>query len=220
MAKIEDLTGKKFGRWTVIKRVENNKNGDSMWLCQCSCDKHTLRVVRGGSLRQGKSTSCGCIAIEKRLKCDNIHGHSGERIYTIWHDMKQRCENPNDKYYHNYGGRGIKTCSEWKNSFQAFYNWSIVNGYKENLTLDRIDGNKGYSPDNCRWVTRKFQANNTRRNVILKFNEVSHTMVEWSDILDISYMALCHRIERGWSIERALTTPVQKKKSKGDIKHE
>ena len=211
MGKFEDLTGKKFGRWTVIKRVENNERGDSMWLCQCSCERHTLRVVNGGSLRQGKSTSCGCLKIENRLKCKDVHKHTGERIYRIWLDMKQRCTNPKNTYYSNYGGRGIKPCYEWYNSFMKFYNWSISNGYQDNLTLDRIDGNKGYSPDNCRWISRKAQANNTRTNIILDFNGESHTMAEWSDILNISYMALCHRIERGWSIERALTSPVQKK---------
>lgn len=109
------------------------------------------------------------------------HGQCGTRLYNIFRGMKKRCYNKNCKDFYKYGGRGITVCDEWKDSFQAFYDWSIANGYFDNLTIDRIDNNKGYSPDNCRWVDIKTQSNNTRKNVFLTYNGETMTLAEWGE---------------------------------------
>lgn len=217
MRKFKDLTGMTFGRWKVIERAENNARGDAMWLCECSCENHTKRIVMGNSLRQGKSQSCGCLNKEINSS-KGKHYQSKTRLYNIWLNMKDRCKNPNNKFYYNYGGRGVTVCPEWDNDYCIFRDWAINNGYQDNLTIDRLDNDKGYSPDNCRWATRQQQSNNLKKNIILEYNGEKHTMAEWSRILNISYMALCHRIERGWEVERALSTPVQQKLIKEESK--
>lgn len=210
MRKVKDLTGMTFGRWKVVEYAGQNKQRSSMWLCECQCEKHTQRVVLGKSLKNGTSKSCGCLKNElssKRAK----HNSVGTRLYRIWRNMKERCYNPNNTYYKNYGERGITICDEWRDNFVEFQKWAISNGYQDDLTIDRINNNKGYEPNNCQWATRMEQSNNLKKNIILEYNEEKHTMAEWSRILNISYIALCHRIERGWSVERALSTPVQNK---------
>lgn len=128
------------------------------------------------------------------------------RLYNIWCNIKSRCYNKNNKDYVDYGNRGIKLCPEWVNSFIAFYDWSISHGYSDNLTIDRIDNNKGYSPDNCRWVDMKTQNNNTRHNHLLTFNGETHTMKEWAEIINVPYTTLASRINiLHWDIKRALS---------------
>ena len=166
-----DLTGQTFGYWTVIKRTDN-KGRHTMWLCKCKCG--TIRPVCTDNLRGGKSVSCGCIMKEK--PCTRKHGLHDTRLYATWQNMKERCRNPKNNNYHNYGGRGITVCEEWKNSFQSFYDWAMSNGYSDNLTLDRIDVNGNYCPNNCRWSTKKFQANNTRRNIYITYNKKTQTL--------------------------------------------
>ena len=164
MSKVVDLTGQRFGRLTVIERYGSNKDGQATWLCQCDCGNQP--VVRGGKLRSGHTTSCGCLFVEKRFKGNNMrHGKSHTRLFYVWHDMKRRCYYPKYEHYDRYGGRGISVCDAWLHDFQAFYDWAIANGYDENAprgkcTIDRIDNDKGYSPDNCRWVDAKAQADN------------------------------------------------------------
>lgn len=213
MSKAIDLTGRIFGRWEVIERAENTKQGDACFVCRCTCEEKTERVVKGASLRQGKSLSCGCLTIEAS-KSRATHSGTKTRLYRIWQNMKERCYNPKNTYYYNYGGRGISVCENWKDKFENFSNWAYANGYEEVLTLDRKNNNLNYSENNCRWVSRKAQANNTRKNKLILFNGEIHTMSEWSTILDITYMCLVHRIGRGWSIERAFTTPQQNRKKK------
>ena len=164
MSKVIDLTGQRFVRLTVIERRESTKDGQATWLCQCDCGNQS--VVTGGHLRTGHSTSCGCLQIEKRSQGNHvIHGKKHTRLYGVWAGMKKRCYNPKYEAYNRYGGRGITVCDEWLHDFGAFYDWAMDNGYDESAaygkcTLDRIENDKGYSPENCRWVDMKTQSNN------------------------------------------------------------
>lgn len=156
-----DLTNEKFGRLTVIKRVENNPCGRSQWLCECECGNQL--VVLGNSLTRGSTKSCGCYRRENTGKLNRTHGSTGTRLYRIWKAMKGRCYNPNYHEYEFYGGKGITICDQWLNDFKSFEQWSMKNGYDNKLTIDRIDNNSNYSPENCQWVTRSF--NTTKRNL-------------------------------------------------------
>lgn len=135
------------------------------------------------------------------------HGEHGTRLYGIWKNMKYRCSNPNSPAYKDYGARGIFVCAEWQ-QYEPFRAWAIANGYRENLTIDRIENDKGYSPDNCRWATMKTQSNNTRMNRIIEFDGAEHTLTEWAEITGVCVATLWDRLKNGWSIERALTEPV------------
>lgn len=203
-----DLTGQKFGRLTVVKRVENyvspKGQKQAQWLCKCKCGN--LIVVRCGSLRTGNNLSCGCLGKEHRTSSLTTHGHCNNRLYRTWKGMKSRCYNPNNKKYPIYGAEGKTVCEEWQ-EFKPFYDWSMSHGYRDDLTIERIDGAKGYSPDNCRWATDKEQANNTRRNHFIEYNGKTQTIAQWADETKIKYATLYMRINKlHWNIERALTT--------------
>jgi len=131
------------------------------------------------------------------------HGKYGTRLYTIWSKMKARCLNINNHVYKYYGGRGISICKEWLENFIAFYNWSMVNGYADNLTIDRIDNNKGYSPENCRWTTQKIQSRNTRQNKLIEYNGQVKCIAEWAELYSLNQRTLESRLKRGWSIHEA-----------------
>ena len=212
MPQFKDLTGKKFNRLTVIKRVENDSHNAAQWLCRCDCGNEI--VVRGYCLTNGNTKSCGCYKMELvyELAHREKHGAVKTRLYNIWSRMIQRCENPNDKGYGRYGGRGIKVCKQWK-EFINFQKWAFNNGYDENksfleCTLDRINNDKGYNPKNCRWTTKIVQARNTSTNKFLTFNGETHCYAEWEEILGLSRGRIHERIKRGWTIEETLTRPV------------
>jgi hypothetical protein len=136
-----------------------------------------------------------------------IHGGRKTRLYEIWYNMRQRCYNSNIESYKNYGGRGIIVCDEWKNDFVSFRDWALSNGYTESLTLDRIDVNKDYCPENCRWVSQLIQQNNRSNNHYITYNNQNKTLAEWARELNFTYKMLEHRINRGWTIEEAFTIP-------------
>ena len=169
MPKLIDLTGQRFGRLVVMERA-GVKNKVASWLCKCDCGK--MKIINGQSLRKGYTQSCGCLRKEtspengkrtakhngrSRLKQQNY------RLYYIWDGMKQRCNNPNNHSFQGYGGRGIRVCEEWLNDFAAFQTWALAHGYADDLTIDRIDNYKGYSPDNCQWITIQEQQHHRRK---------------------------------------------------------
>lgn len=140
-----------------------------------------------------------------------IHGCTKTRLFKIWSGMKARCYRRNHPYFANYGGRGIQVCEDWMADFLAFKTWAEANGYSSELTLDRIDSNGNYSPDNCRWATMKQQQNNKRNNHRITLHGVSHTISEWSEMLGIKKTTIKERLKNGWPEEKALTTPVRKR---------
>lgn len=200
-----------FGRWKVIERVGTNKHRNATWLCECSCENHTRKIITGGSLLSGSSMSCGCLKEEDHYK----HGLSGTRLYWIWHGMKDRITNESNNTYNYYGGRGIKLCEQWFD-YINFYNWAINNGYQENLTIERKDTNGDYCPENCKWATMKEQSLNKRNTHLLELNGKIQSVKEWSEELNIPYDTLISRINKhGWSTEKALTTPVKRRSKNG-----
>jgi len=193
--------GQRWGRYTAISFHRHHENSKAFVKCQCDCGSPP-RFVRIDMLRNGKSFSCGCFHREKVT----THGAWGHPLFAIQRGMIRRCYNPKDQRYKEYGNRGITVCERWHdvNNFIA----DMSEGYQKGLQIDRIDNDKGYSPDNCRWVDRKTQCRNTRRNVYLTHDGKTLTLIEWSNITGISYGTLWDRIKQGWEDERVLTSPV------------
>lgn len=202
MSKVKDLTGKKFGRLTVIERAGSNKDGRATWLCQCVCGNTSVKI--GKLLLNGHCQSCGCGEYENRVNNCTSHKMSNTRLYNIWQGAKQRCYYHKHKSYNEYGGRGIKICDEWLTDFTVFYDWAITNGYSDNLTLDRIDVNGNYEPNNCRWVTISDQSRNKRDNVLITLNGETRILKDWCEFLNIPISSYYYRIHKGMSCEEAL----------------
>ena len=219
-----DLSGQKFNRLTVIKLdhkkqlydKQGKPNGNIYYyLGKCDCGNET--VVCATSLVRGTTKSCGCLTKEKLVKYNKEnkvkHGYQKTRLYREWCSMKGRCYYPSVNGYKNYGGRGIIVCEEWKNNFVNFKDWAVSHGYSDNLSLDRIDVNGNYEPDNCRWVTLKEQSHNTRTNHYITYRGETHCLSEWAEILGIGRHTLFNRIvRRKWDIERAFTEPINENK--------
>jgi hypothetical protein len=204
-----DLTGRIFGRLTCIGKV-GSRNGHMLWNCQCACGRES--IVTTGNLNIGHTQSCGCLQKDRSRKSKLVHGkyhdENGNRskLYHVWDSMKQRCNNPNNKSYMDYGGKGVKVCSDW-NDYKTFYDWAISNGYQEGLTIERINNTEGYKPSNCKWIKKSMQASNRRNNHYLSFRGKKMTVTEWGNELGINPKNILTRLRRGWSVERALTTP-------------
>lgn len=154
-----DLTGLRFGRLEVLEMVGKDKYGITQWECACECGNTTTASI--SNLRNGNTTSCGCYARQRKREANTTHGETGTRLHRIWKAMHTRCNNPKFFAYSAYGGRGIKVCAEW-DDFNAFKDWAMSHGYSNELTIDRINNDKGYSPDNCRWATMAEQNKNKR----------------------------------------------------------
>lgn len=198
---INDLTGRRFGRLTVIRKT-NQRGPDGGIIYECICDCGNKCFVWGNKLtRKNHSAkrSCGCLQKEKH----NPHGDSGTILFHKWTGMKDRCYNKNAKQYKSYGGRGISVCKEWKENFYAFREWALKSGYKDGLSIDRIDVNGNYCPDNCRWITMQEQQKNKRNVKKITWNGETHTIPEWSEILGIKYATLWSRIHNGIPIDIA-----------------
>lgn len=196
-----NIQGKKFGRLTAISTVGKNKHNEILWKCKCDCGNE--KIVSYNVLVNGKSKSCGCLAIENNYK----HGLYGTRIRGIYYKMLNRCNHKESVSYLQYGGRGITVCEEWsgENGLINFYNWSMKNGYSDELSIDRIDNDKGYSPGNCRWTTNYVQQNNKRNNIVLEYCGKSLTLKQWSRETGISYKKLLYRYHKGLQANQILS---------------
>lgn len=207
MGTLLNLTGMKFGRLTVMSRAEDiiqaSGRRRTAWLCKCDCGNSV--VVSSDNLKSGATTSCGCYKRECTSKRKSTHHETNTHLYGVWCTMKSRCYNKNVKSYNRYGGRGIEVCDLWLNSYENFRDWAITNGYSNGLSIDRIDNDKGYSPDNCRWVSEVEQANNRSSNRLITFHGETHNITEWAKILNINPKTIFTRIYSGWSIERILS---------------
>lgn len=201
-----EFIGTIYGMLTIIEDLGKSQKGRSV-LCLCECgNKYECRLY---TLKRGDTVSCGCY---RKMKT-TIHGLHGHPIYKHWQAMKVRCYNVNTKAYPDWGGRGIRVCDEWLNDFKAFYDWSILNGWKKGLSLDRYPNNDGnYEPNNCRWATRKQQAGNTRGNRWIEYKGERMIAKHWADRIGIPVSHLLIRIKNGWPLEKAMTNTLYNSK--------
>lgn len=210
MGKFVDLTGQRFGRLTVVERVYSKKGRHTNWLCKCDCGNKTITTKQ--HLTSNHTKSCGCLKLETLNKNRFKHGLCESRLYYIHSSMKDRCYNKNNKRYKNYGIRGIKVCDEWlnkENGFMNFYNWAMENGYRDDLTIDRIDVNGNYEPNNCRWATIMQQSNNKSNNHYFIYKNERHTISEWSKLLNIKKEILYDRINNSKiPLDNIFTKPI------------
>lgn len=200
--------GMKFNFLTLVKNV--TKDGKSVkWLCRCDCGKE--KEIFLTSVSSGSTKSCGCM--RSKLKYgDNLHNYSKTRLHNVWSHMKRRCNNVKNPSYHRYGGRGIKVCKEW-HRFKPFMEWALNNGYSDKLQIDRIDNNDGYYPENCRFVTARKNSQNRRSNRNITYKGKTFCINEASRRYGIKRQTLAQRLDNGWSVEKAIETPVMSARS-------
>ncbi len=192
MGVYKDITGNRFGRLTALSRSEKKgKNGCAYWECACDCGN--TKTISMSALNRGYTQSCGCL---KRELLQNSR-HKNKRLYQVWQDLKQRCYNPNNKYYYRYGGRGITVCEEWQTDYEPFYTWAIKNGYKRGLQIDRIDRDGNYEPSNCRWVSAKVNTDNRDATIMLTHKGKTRPLSEWSRITGTPLTTIRDRYRRG-----------------------
>jgi hypothetical protein len=210
MSHIIEMTGKRFGRLTVIER-DYSRLYNAYWWCKCDCGN--ILSVHGGSLRSGLTKSCNCLQSDITTKRNTTHGLSHTSLYHVYHSMKQRCYCKNDRDYIHYGARGIKLCDEWlgDNGFISFYDWANKSGYSEGLTIERNDVNGNYDPNNCRWITIEEQAYNRTSNRYITYNGKTQCLEMWAKELGFNRDMIYMRIKREWNIDKALMTPPIKK---------
>jgi len=199
---VKDFGGQQFGQLTALEYVGNRK-----WLCKCTCGNETS--VRNTYLLSGHTRSCGCLRTRKTVERTTTHGLTASKVYRAWEHMKTRCTNPNHPATHHYMGRGITVCARWLDSFEAFYE-DMGEPPTPKHTLERIDNDGPYNPDNCKWATRTEQMRNRRSTIMLTYAGKTRPLVEWAEQFGLRKTTLRARIRRGWSVENALMIPVKK----------
>lgn len=208
MTKAVDMIGERVGILTVLKRDYSHPSRRAHWLCKCDCGN--VRSMSRDALKK-PAQSCGCLRDKdaaKRVAKNHTHKETETRLYKTWQRMKHRCSNKNHKFYEYYGGSGIKVCDEWLHDFVPFRNWAYANGYKEGLTIERLDVNKDYKPSNCKWIPLKEQANNRRSTVWVEYNGKRQNLKQWSEELGIKYGTLQQRHWRYGDVPPRLFRPV------------
>ena len=213
MFQFKDLTGQTFGRLTIIEKTEKRKHGSVVWKCSCVCGN--IVEATANCLVRGKTKSCGCYRTEiRKLNCTKTfttHGQTKTKLYHVWQGIKRRCYNKKAKQYKDYGGRGICMCNTWKENYTNFKEWSLNNGYKEGLTIERINVNGNYEPSNCTWIPLKEQNMNRRTTHYLTYNRKTLSITEWARNTGIPRATISRRINSyHWTVEKALTTRVKK----------
>lgn len=206
--KLAFAPGMRFGRLTILTQGSRCNAGKVRWVCVCDCGKQTQPNTQG--LRSGKAKSCGCWSHEKIQAINKANFNPAKRERGIWHHMVRRCYDPKFVHYKYYGGRGLEVCERWKNSFENFL---ADMGMSEGREIDHIDNEKGYSPENCKWVTRLENANNRRNNHFVEYLGERLTIAQWGRKTGLGGPTVSHRLCRGWSIERALTTELNASRS-------
>lgn len=197
----KDLTGKRFGRLVALE-IKETGTRKTYWICQCDCGN--IKAVRSDSLQCGAIKSCGCMKLEQdrvNLEANHKHKMSHKRPYEIWQGMKRRCHTKSCSCYDRYGGRGITVCDEWRYDFSKFWEWAQNNGYSDELTIDRIDNDKGYSPDNCRWVDNRTQCNNRSSNIMITIGKATKSITEWCSIFGLKSKTVLARYKRNPDID-------------------
>lgn len=213
MAIRDNLKGRKFGKLTVLAYDHTHKTpsgqSKSYWACECDCGN--TATVCSQSLKSLHTTSCGCDSSRNHIgEVRRVHGESKTRLYAIWCGMISRCNNPNRIAYKDYGGRGISVCKKWS-SYIPFKQWAIKNGYTDELTLERMDVNGDYCPENCKWISKSAQSDNRRNSLLFTYNGKTQNLKRWSEESGIKYGTLRARIYVfGWDFEHAISTPVER----------
>lgn len=198
--KISDLLGVAFGRLTITGESSRVK-GKLMVICKCTCGNDAF-AVSYNALQRDNTKSCGCIRIEKPNRF--IDGRKKHPLYVVYNSMIKRCYNKNHQAFKNYGGRGIDVCPEWAADFAVFFSWAIDNGWAKGIEIDRVNNDLGYSPDNCRFVTRRENMRNTRMNKMVTFNGQTKALATWVEELGLKYSRTAQRLGKlGWSPEKA-----------------
>lgn len=205
-------SGETFGRLTVRNCYLKDFGTYRKTVAECVCSCGKASTVTVSLLRRGKTLSCGCLQRERASEANKSHGKSKTPLFRKWHRMIARCLYPSTKDWERYGGRGIKVCDDWIESFEAFESWCLDHGYMPHLELDRIDNDGNYCPENCRFVTKTENANNTRTNRRITIDGVTKTISQWSREVGISASVISNRLKRGWSEIEAVTTPLVKRK--------
>lgn len=206
----DPAVGTVFGRLTVLRKAES-KHKLSRSVCLCSCGNEV--TVYNFSLRDGDTKSCGCLLRDKHLVHGGCTRGNRSRLFNIWSGMKDRCENPNSKIFRYYGGKGVAVCDEW-HRFEVFRDWAMANGYRDDLSIDRIDVNGSYCRENCRWVTKKDQCRNRSSNVLIEINGEKRSLMEWCELFGFPYKTAYDRYHRG-KVGMDLFAPIAKGKNKG-----
>lgn len=215
MGKCVDLIGQRQGRLTCVEylglRKRKDGHNDKIWRCKCDCGNE--KILTSQRFLSGKTRSCGCY--KKQLIHERLYKGYNKKLASVFSCMKRRCYDSKSEYYYNYGGRGIKICQEWLDDYWKFQEWAYANGYKDGLTIDRIDNNGNYEPSNCGWVTMKTQSNNKRNNRRITHNGATKTLVQWCEEFDVDYSRTRYRLDHGYSFEEAFTNKLYKKNKEG-----